>query len=146
MCFDIEAVNVIYLVSSRFIHSPQHQAMILPYYLTDLVDLTLNTLVTSVEDDLKKKKKRHLLSNYLLLPLLTCQMWTQGLISSLLFNASSKIMHQCRDHSVHFQLEPFYSFCCLGFKNNCKHEFRFGYYALLQSEYLVFIQSSLSHQ
>lgn len=57
MCFDIEAVNVIYLVSSSFIHSPQHQAMILPYYLTDLVDLTLNTLVTSVEDDLKKKKK-----------------------------------------------------------------------------------------
>lgn len=58
MCFDIEAVNVIYLVSSSFIHSPQHQAMILPYYLTDLVDLTLNTLVTSVEDDLKKKKKK----------------------------------------------------------------------------------------
>lgn len=60
MCFDIEAVNVIYLMSFSFIHSPWHQAITLPYYLTDTVDLTLNTVVTRVEDDLKvlKKKKK----------------------------------------------------------------------------------------
>ena len=53
MCFNIEAVDIIYLVTPNLIHRPWHKAMILSYNLTDTFYLTLNNLVTSVEDDFK---------------------------------------------------------------------------------------------
>ena len=34
MCFDIEAIDIIYLVTPSLIHGPWHKAMTL-YYLTD---------------------------------------------------------------------------------------------------------------
>lgn len=118
---------------SKCIHGSWHKAMTLPYYLINTFDLTLNNLVTSIEDDLKVKKWC-LLWNYFSL-YLTCQIPTQGLISFLILNTTSKTMYHCRYHSLHFQLEAFYQFHFVRRKSNCKHELNsLDYYALLQFE------------
>lgn len=56
MYFVFEAVNI-NMIISKCIHGSWHKAMTLPYYLANTFDLTLYNLVTSIEDDLKVKKK-----------------------------------------------------------------------------------------
>lgn len=52
MYFEFEAVNI-NMIISKCIHGSWHKAMTLSYYLANTFDLTLNNLVTSIEDDLK---------------------------------------------------------------------------------------------
>ena len=58
----------------------------------------------------------------LLVSLLACQIWTQGLLSTCVGHASPKTKYRLRNHRLGFQLVCLHQFCCRWLESSCRHE------------------------